>query len=158
MEHRAITKGSTSFSALSTAFTQPAGEPQQKTDGREDLLQHPASPPPAADQVRSIQRMRLERHKFFSEDLFADPAWNMLLELFASELEQNRVTVTTLCMASGIPTTTALRYISNLVCEGLILRRKDPSDGRRIWVELSQAGSASMTGYFASVQSMSVPI
>ena len=98
--------------------------------------------------VRGILQARSERSNFFPSKLFSDPAWDMLLDLFASQLAQVRVSVTSLCVASNSPTSTALRWISALEREGLIERRADPLDGRRIFISLSAKGSDALDRYF----------
>jgi len=62
-------------------------------------------------QVRAVIRARRARAQFFEATLFADPAWDMLLELFASELGTERMSVTALCAGAAVPPTTALRWI-----------------------------------------------
>lgn len=62
--------------------------------------------------VRNIIRARQSRIRFFGNDLFADPVWDMLLDLAVARVEHRRVSVTSLCIASGVPTTTALRWIT----------------------------------------------
>lgn len=101
--------------------------------------------------IRNLLRLRRNRSRFFSDTLFADPAWDMLLELYGSALGQYRVTVTNLCNAAAVPATTALRWIGQLQDEGLIDRRPDPTDGRRQFVMLSPKAMASMNAYFRSV-------
>lgn len=71
-------------------------------------------PLPAPNLIRKILKRRVVRGKFFdsfSEDLFRDPAWDMLLDLTLAHTECRRVSVTSLCIASGVPPTTALRWI-----------------------------------------------
>ena len=102
-------------------------------------------------QVRSILRARICRQEFLKAALFAEPAWDMLLELFARELEHQRTSVSELCRASGVPETTAHRWIENLEKEGLIERRDDQFDGRRVWVTLSLKGSEAMQRYFEAL-------
>lgn len=102
-------------------------------------------------QVRSILRARICRQEFLKAALFAEPAWDMLLELFARELEHQRASVSQLCGASGVPETTAHRWIENLEKEGLIVRRDDQFDGRRVWVSLSSKGSEAMQRYFEAL-------
>lgn len=97
--------------------------------------------------VRSIIKARAARRKFFSEHLFSDPAWDMLLELYALKCEELRVSVTKLSIAAGIPGTTALRWIDKLESEQLLFRSEDPLDGRRIWIELSESGLKTMRAY-----------
>jgi len=103
----------------------------------------------AVDVRRAIDERR-NRDKFFPENLFADPAWDMLLELYAAELGQIRVATASLCAGAAVPPTTALRWISTLERAGLINRRNDPLDGRRIFVALSAKGVSSMEAYFES--------
>lgn len=105
---------------------------------------------PNPRQVRDIQLARARLDTLFSKRLFADPAWDMLLELYASDLEQRRVTVGTLCGTSRVPHTTALRWIGTLVRQGLIKRTADPFDGRRIYVSLSADASTKMDHWFAT--------
>lgn len=98
--------------------------------------------------IRHIIQSRDDRIKLLSSSLFADPAWNILLDLFASHLEQQRVTITDVCAGSGVPATTALRWIENLQNEDFLVRRRDPIDARRTFIELSQGGLVRMRAYF----------
>lgn len=98
--------------------------------------------------VRSVQRARRSRDYCFDPALFADPAWDMLLELYASHVEQRRISVSSLCVAAHVPATTALRWIAKLEQDGLAVRRDDPNDGRRSWIELTMDGVERMTRYF----------
>ena len=102
----------------------------------------------SAWEVRGVIGARALRFDLFKWGLFADPAWDMLLHLYLKELEQQRVAVSKLCTASYAPETTALRRIDQLEREGLITRHKDHLDARRVWVELSPAGSSAMKSSF----------
>jgi DNA-binding MarR family transcriptional regulator len=94
----------------------------------------------------------------FAPELFADPAWDMLLELYALHLEQKRVSVSSLCIAAYVPPTTALRWVAKLEEEGLATRMEDPRDGRRTWIELSAVGIERMERYFEMLPLASVSI
>jgi DNA-binding MarR family transcriptional regulator len=109
-----------------------------------------------AESVRSIIRARRLRARYFSEELFADPAWDMLLDLLQAEIAQLRVPVSSLCIAAAVPATTALRWLKTLVSEGLFLRRPDPHDGRRVYVELAPDASDALRRYFAEVGQVAV--
>ncbi len=109
------------------------------------------APPLSVDIVRSVIRARRLRTRFFTEELFADPAWDMLLDLTQAELAQHRVPVSSLCIAAAVPATTALRWIKSMTDSGLLVRRADPHDGRRVFVELSPGASAAMRAYFAEL-------
>ena len=108
-------------------------------------------PPVDAETVRAVIRARRMRSRFFSEELFADPAWDMLLDLLQAEIAQLRVPVSSLCIAAAVPATTALRWIKTMTEQGLFVRRADPHDGRRVFVELAPAASDAMRRYFADV-------
>ena len=109
-----------------------------------------------AETVRSVIRARRLRSRFFSEELFADPAWDMLLDLLQAEIAQLRVPVSSLCIAASVPATTALRWIKTMTEQGLFVRRADPHDGRRVFVELAPEASNAMRRYFADVGSPAV--
>jgi DNA-binding MarR family transcriptional regulator len=127
---------------LSTGPGSPAVKPGETT-----------APVPAvdADTVRAVIRARRMRSRFFSEELFADPAWDMLLDLLQAEIAQLRVPVSSLCIAAAVPATTALRWIKTMTEQGLFVRRADPHDGRRVFVELAPSASDAMRRYFAEV-------
>ena len=93
-------------------------------------------------------RLRRRRDQLFAGELFADPAWDILLDLTAARAEHTRVSVTSLCIASGVPPTTALRWISQMVEAGLLVRVEDESDRRRAFIELSDKAADSMARYF----------
>jgi DNA-binding MarR family transcriptional regulator len=102
-------------------------------------------------EIRMLIRLRRNRDRFFAADLFADPAWDILLELYAAQLGQLRISVSNLCAAAAVPATTALRWITQLEEKGLIARRSDPTDGRRQFLMLSSEGFDAMNGYFRTV-------
>ena len=107
--------------------------------------------------VRRVIRRRQDRHKHFPANLFADPAWDMLLDLAAAKAERKRVSITSLCLASGVPMTTALRWLSVLADKKLIERKEDPADGRRVFVELTDDAFAAMARYFNSLDGDDAP-
>ena len=108
-------------------------------------------PDVSADTVRTIIRARRLRARYFSEESFADPAWDMLLDLLQAEISQLRVPVSSLCIAAAVPATTALRWLKTMVSQGLFIRRADPHDGRRVFVELAPETSHAMRRYFAEI-------
>lgn len=121
-----------------------------------------AAPPPmdgandsgvTARQVRAVLRTRRLREDIVATDLFADPAWDILLDLMAARLEGQRVSVSSLCIAAAVPPTTALRWIRQLTERGLLLRQADPQDGRRIFIALSDEGAAVVTRWFEACRS-----
>jgi DNA-binding MarR family transcriptional regulator len=118
----------------------------------------PAAGAPAvsAETVRSIIRARRLRARYFQEELFADPAWDMLLDLLQAEISHLRVPVSSLCIAAAVPATTALRWLKTMVQQGIFIRRADPHDGRRVFVELAPEASRALCSYFAEVGPVAV--
>ncbi|HEY7811422.1 MAG TPA: MarR family winged helix-turn-helix transcriptional regulator [Allosphingosinicella sp.] len=105
--------------------------------------------------VRAMIRARRLRDQFFHSDLFADPAWDMLLDLFAARLEKRKVAVSSLCIAAAVPPTTALRWIKSLSDQGLFVRTADAEDGRRVFIELSDATAVALENYLRAAQRIS---
>ncbi len=106
--------------------------------------------------IRRIIRQRQLRKRFFDADLFADPAWDMLLDLTAARAEHIRVSVTSLCIASAVPPTTALRWIGQLTDAGLFQRVEDEADRRRVFIALTDSAADAMARYFAELGSNAV--
>lgn len=110
----------------------------------------PSLPDPKV--VRQIIAGRQARSRFFDAALFGDPAWDMLLDLTAAHGEGTQVSVTSLCIAAGVPATTALRWLSQMVESGIFIRVPDPADRRRAFIALSDKTIAAMSAYFASLR------
>lgn len=106
--------------------------------------------------IRAILQARLERSSFFPGELFSDPCWDMMLDLYAAELSQVRVSVSSLCIASNTPSSTALRWISALERTELIERRPDPLDGRRFFLSLTRDAVERFERYFSSLNNRAV--
>lgn len=106
----------------------------------------PALPEAAtAERVESILKARRLRGQFFGPDLFADPAWDILLDLYVAELKGVRTTVSQLCIGAAVPTTTAIRWIRSLEKKGLLQRTRDYFDGRRSFISLMPEASKRMS-------------
>jgi hypothetical protein len=133
------------FESPRTAF---AG---QAEDASGRLVRTTRPPLPDPRLVRKIIRQRQFRARFFDGDLFADPAWDMLLDLTAARAEHARVSVTSLCIASGVPPTTALRWIGQMTEAGLFERVEDEADRRRAFIALTDKAADGMARYFAEL-------
>ncbi len=99
------------------------------------------------DDLRAVRKVR-DRH--FPTELFSDPCWEMLLDLYDAQLDEAEVTVSSLGAASGVPLTTALRRMDVLQKHGFIERLVDPDDRRRTIVRLSATGLAAVEKFFDS--------
>jgi len=105
----------------------------------------------SAVDVRKAIRARRLRNRPFPEVLFEDPAWDMLLDLYAAHLERAQVSVSSLCIAAAVAPSTALRWIGRMTEDGLFVREPDPFDRRRAFMALSDAALDRMNRYFATL-------
>lgn len=108
--------------------------------------------PPDPRRIRNLIQLRRLRDRFFDAGLFADPAWDMLLDLAASRLEGRSVSVSSLCIAAAVPPTTALRWIRMMTDQNLLVRRADAADARRMFVDLADHAFDQLCGWFALVE------
>lgn len=108
--------------------------------------------------VRQLLKARRLRETLLGVDLFADPAWDILLEAFACQLGQKRTSVSGLQEASGVPPTTALRWIKKLEQSGWLKREADWSDARRQWIELTCEGSVKIRSFLETAWHTLLPI
>ncbi|MFN7398590.1 MAG: winged helix DNA-binding protein [Sandaracinobacter sp.] len=99
-----------------------------------------------AARIRAHIKARRLRERFFDPALFADPVWDILLDLAASKLEERPVSVSSLCIAASVPTTTALRSIKAMVERGLLKRNSDPADARRTFIGMTAQTDSAMAG------------
>jgi hypothetical protein len=115
------------------------------------------APLPSAAAIRAVLRARRLRDRFFEPALFADPAWDMLLDLMAARIEARNVAVSSLCIAAAVPVTTALRWIRAMTDSGLFHRVADSKDGRRAFVALSDDAAQAVAAYFAELAILDLP-
>lgn len=101
--------------------------------------------------VRRLIRARRMREKFFHHARFGEPAWDILLDLTLAWLEDKTVSASSVAIASGVPMSTAMRWVNEMAVAGLIDRKVDPDDGRRHFVEISAASRSAMLDYLAAL-------
>jgi len=131
-----------SLSQMSLGLMQPSIRPKGVQASNE---------PCSEEAVRWLIKARRERARYLNSDLFFDPAWDILLDLLRAELAMQRVSVSSLCIASGVPATTALRYLKTMAERGMIIRHADTRDGRRVFVELAPKISQDLRRYVVEV-------
>lgn len=111
----------------------------------------PPSPVPPAQQARiddqalaTIAARELKRRalrsKHLPASLFGEGGWSILLDLFVSHQKGREVSVKSACIASQVPSTTALRYIALLVEQGLITTGEQVDDKRMKLLKLTDKG------------------
>ena len=110
-------------------------EPEEATAG--GLLQPGCAAARLATAKAWIQARQL-RDKILDCDMFADPAWDIMLDLYEKYYEGKSVTVTSACLAARVPSATAFRQLSRLATAGWIKRQDDGADRRRVQVSLTR--------------------
>ncbi len=125
---------------------------QRQEDFSGGLVDKNKPVPPDPRVVRQTIRNRRLRHRYFDPALFADPAWDILLDLFAARIEGQQVSVSSLCIAAAVPPTTALRWVRQMTDNGLCRRIDDSLDKRRAFIALGDQGYLAMCRYFADLR------
>ncbi|UVO50319.1 hypothetical protein M0208_07215 [Sphingomonas sp. SUN019] len=143
---------------LSRRDDAPRSSPGTVTDVRAGFTGRPALSDIAAEDVRKIIRARRLRDRFFGEGLFEDPAWDMILDLYAAHLARAQVSVSSLCIAAAVAPTTALRWIAKLTDAGLFERQPDPFDRRRAFMALSPRALDAMHRYVLATRDAGLPV
>ncbi len=162
-------------SAIAQRLAQLSGQPESPDydsrmhEGRNGYRNEPAAlenglrsgkpvQPLEAGTIRNILRARQMRDRFFEGNLFADPAWDMLLDMTAAHLEEIQVSVSSLCIAACVPPTTALRWIKVMTEQGLFERRADAGDGRRVFIALSDDAFKAVQDYMQAIQEQGLAV
>lgn len=135
----------------------PAPDPLDPGDAASDLsLYTRVDPDDRLDLVelarRAYRSRRLRSDVFKGDQLFGEPAWDMLLDLFIAEADHRPLSITAACIGAAVPTSTALRWLMVLEERGLVRRENDPSDARRVFIHLTSEGYTKMIAYFRSLQ------
>lgn len=94
----------------------------------------PDTPVAAAQRYLRLRRRRDDR---FPDHLFADPAWDMLLELFVADETGRHLSITGACIAGAVPATTGLRWVALLEKRSLVVRQAFPGDRRVHYLQLT---------------------
>lgn len=122
----------------------------------------PSDPPPLLndDQRANLEiaeafiRVRDLRERLLGNEVaFADPAWDILLDLYVGSLRGRVIAVGDACIGARVPTTTALRWIDQLAKKGAVERVSDPRDRRRTLVRISGRQMRLMDEFFRNVSS-----
>lgn len=94
--------------------------------------------------ARETYAIRRRRDRHLPGDLFGEPTWDILLDLYVATRENRPVPTTSACIGANVPPTTALRWLRILEARGMVEREEDSRDGRRTFVRLSARGLAAM--------------
>jgi DNA-binding MarR family transcriptional regulator len=95
------------------------------------------APPDPGTAAEALLGARRHRGEMLGAQLFADPAWDMLLALFVAAERGEAFSVSRLCSAASVPQTTALRWLEQMEQNRLILRTADAADARRTLISIA---------------------
>ena len=109
------------------------------------------------DGASRIYRLRRVRDHLFADDtgLFAEPAWDILLDLYVAGARGAPISRTSACVAASVPNTTGLRYLELLEAKGLIETRDDAHDRRQRLVTISERARNAMEAVFLRMREFS---
>lgn len=97
------------------------------------------------------ERMRRRRRaKVLPKDMFGEPAWDILLQLYA-EQQAGRLKIARLTSDLELPATTVLRWLSYLEDRQLVRREDHPTDHRSVIIELTAEAIQAIDTYFFEV-------
>jgi len=94
--------------------------------------------------ARESYAIRRRRARYLPAELFGEPTWDILLDLYVATRENRPVPTTSACIGAHVPPTTALRWLRILEARGLVEREEDGRDGRRTFVRLTNRGLVAM--------------
>ena len=123
----------------SASFTLRSPEGPARTDHGDIAL---------ANAKAAMRRRLLRQQLIGAPELFGDPAWEMLIDLFVHECERKRLSISALCVTSSIPMSSALRLAQRLCDAGITRRVPDPIDGRRTFIRLDPVIAHRIRAYF----------
>ncbi len=93
------------------------------------------------------ERRRRGKHFDRTDAIFAEPAWDILLDLFIAYENGKSQSVSTTCIGACVPQTTGLRWIAVLEREGLVHSWTGERDGRYRMIGLTPSGVERMVRY-----------
>ena len=121
--------------------------PQRTTDRAveqlKDLLPGGPTIQITEDHVRSVLRVRRGRESILGWDLFSDPAWDVLLELYAAQFANRTASASELASVIGAPRSVIARWITTLVDAGLVAPAGERIENEPT-VALTENGAAKM--------------
>ena len=97
------------------------------------------------DHVQSLLSARRGREALFGRHLFSDPAWDILLELYAAKLGGRLMSTNDLAKAIAIPHSLTVRWVRVLADDGYVAVGGGTPVEQASTVVLSDDGTAKMT-------------
>lgn len=96
-------------------------------------------------------RERALRRNFLPSAILVEPDFDMLLDLYVASQRGQDVSVSSLCIASQVPASTALRHLEAMEKMKLVRREKDPNDRRRCFVRLTEETAMGLVNWLDGI-------
>lgn len=93
---------------------------------------------------------RAMRWEFVPGGLLGEPAWDILLDLYVQRARGRSVSIKSASVASQVPASTALRWISIVEAAGLVSRAGSETDRRIQFLDLTARGREAVEAYLAA--------
>ena len=97
--------------------------------------------------MRALREEKAKRERYFGCNLFASSAFDLLLTLYAADIEGEDILISHVGEESGISQTTSLRMVIELEQEGLVARLADPTRGKHFFIVLTDKARSAMIAY-----------
>ncbi|RED17723.1 winged helix DNA-binding protein [Parasphingopyxis lamellibrachiae] len=104
--------------------------------------------------IKTYLRARRDREWQFPRGLFSDPAWDILLDLYAAKSEERKVTIWDACQAASVPKTSGMRWLRILESRHLVEREGDIDDQKNTTVTLTRDAIAGMNRWLDRIHPM----
>ena len=150
--------------ALASAIPNETGAPfknlnyrssfgQEELDGQKPSRMTWVTPErrPLLEYAAMLLEGRRKRAEYVDSEMFGEAAWDMLLALYTGEGLGIRYAVSSLSNESGVPATTALRWINYLMSKNLIEKRSHKLDRRISHIELAERARQDLDRYFSEL-------
>jgi hypothetical protein len=103
----------------------------------------------SVDKARRIQSQHRLRDEVLGAELFGDPGWDLMLDLYIAQASGRPVSITSAAIGSGKPISTGLRWVKLLIERGRVVRVADPNDRRRFYLHLTSPAVNAMEDFLA---------
>jgi len=137
-----------SFSPPSSAPSQPKVKRSVAISGR-NAIDVESKSVGVLKSLRNLQRIRREN---LPPGLAVEASWEILLDLYVSELNKKCMSLTAVGGSAGVALTSALRRIHELESKGMILRVSDENDKRRAAAQLTDMGREAVVSFIRAYE------
>ncbi|QNM83500.1 hypothetical protein H8M03_03985 [Sphingomonas sabuli] len=130
------------------AAATPAQRKRRKKPSRAELVE-------LAGKIYDARRLR---DKLISDEIFGEPAWDILLACYCLPARGEILTVTSLSLVSAVPQSTGFRWQQTLTERGYLERGSKGADQRIVPIQLTEVGRELIEGYLTRLLKCAEPV